>query len=92
MVQRYGHEQCQMLAHKVETRQQFLTAQKEGFTRFQGYFFRHPESLQARQIPANQATCRAAAELRSQNPESTLPRSKRSSSTNLRCATGCCAI
>jgi c-di-GMP-related signal transduction protein len=45
-----------MLAHKVETRQHFLTAAEAGFTRFQGYFFRYPENLQVRQIPANQAT------------------------------------
>lgn len=56
LVRRYGYGSCRMLAHKVETRQHFLTAQKAGFTRFQGYFFRHPESLQVRQIPANQAT------------------------------------
>jgi len=56
LVARYGSGSCRMLAHKVETRQHFLTAQKAGFTRFQGYFFRHPENLQVRQIPANQAT------------------------------------
>ncbi len=56
LVKRYATEQCRMLAQKVETRQQFITAGKNGFTRFQGYFFRHPESLRARQIPANQAT------------------------------------
>jgi c-di-GMP-related signal transduction protein len=53
---RYASETCHMLAHKVETRQHFVTAGKNGFTRFQGYFFRHPENLQVRQIPANQAT------------------------------------
>jgi EAL and modified HD-GYP domain-containing signal transduction protein len=45
-----------MLAHKVETRERFVNARKNGFTWFQGYFFRHPESMRARQIPANQAT------------------------------------
>jgi c-di-GMP-related signal transduction protein len=45
-----------MVAHKVETRQHFITAGKNGFTWFQGYFFRHPENMQARHIPANQGT------------------------------------
>jgi len=46
---------CQMLAQKVETQIQFLTAIKDGFTLFQGYFFRRPERMRARHIPANQA-------------------------------------
>ena len=54
--QRYANENCRMVARKVETREQFLQAAKHGFTRFQGYFFRQPENLQTRQIPANQAT------------------------------------
>ncbi len=52
----YGSERCQMLAQRVETRPQFMTAKHNGFTRFQGYFFRRPENLRARQIPAGQAT------------------------------------
>lgn len=56
LVRSYASETCHMLAHKVETRQHFLMAGEAGFTRFQGYFFRYPESLQVRQIPANQAT------------------------------------
>jgi EAL and modified HD-GYP domain-containing signal transduction protein len=56
LVGRYGSDTCKMLATKVETRQHLITAGKTGFTRFQGYFFRHPENLQVRQIPANQAT------------------------------------
>jgi len=52
---RYGGKCC-LLAEKVETRLQFLTAVKEGFTLFQGYFFRHPERMRARHIPANQAS------------------------------------
>ncbi len=56
LVKRYATASCRMLAHKVETRQHFLTAQKAGFTRFQGYFFRHPENFRVREIPANQAT------------------------------------
>jgi c-di-GMP-related signal transduction protein len=45
-----------MLANKVETRQQFLTALAEGFTLFQGYFFQRPERMRARHIPANQSS------------------------------------
>ncbi|MBZ5685149.1 MAG: HDOD domain-containing protein [Acidobacteriia bacterium] len=45
-----------LLAEKVETRLQFITALKDGFTLFQGYFFRHPERMRARHIPANQAS------------------------------------
>ena len=56
MIKRYATASCRMLAHKVETRQHFVTAGKTGFTWFQGYFFRQPESLQVREIPANQAT------------------------------------
>jgi len=52
---RYANKQCRMLAQRVETRVQFLTAVKDGFTVFQGYFFRHPERMRARHIPANQA-------------------------------------
>ena len=47
---------CMMIAQKVETRLQFIAALKDGFTLFQGYFFRHPERMRARHIPANQAS------------------------------------
>jgi c-di-GMP-related signal transduction protein len=53
---RYTSKSRIMVAHKVESRQHFLTARNAGFTRFQGYFFQHPENMQVRQIPANQAT------------------------------------
>lgn len=52
----FATDDCRLLAQHVETREQFLTAKKSGFTRFEGYFFREPENLRARQIPANQAT------------------------------------
>ena len=52
----YATEGCQLLAQQVDTREQFLTAKKSTFTRFEGYFFRVPENLRTRQIPANQAT------------------------------------
>lgn len=53
---RQAGAQFSMLAHKVETRQQFLTAMGEGFTLFQGYFFQRPEQMRARHIPTNQAS------------------------------------
>jgi EAL and modified HD-GYP domain-containing signal transduction protein len=42
-----------MLAEKVETREEFFTARDMGFVYFQGYYFRHPEVLKTREIPAN---------------------------------------
>ena len=55
LVARYATRNCQMVALKVETLQDCLTAKSKGFRLFQGYFFRHPERMRARQIPANQA-------------------------------------
>ncbi len=46
---------CRMIAQKVETRVQMLTASKDGFTLFQGYFFRRPEKMRARHLPGIQA-------------------------------------
>lgn len=46
---------CRMVAQKVETRIQMITAEKDGFTLFQGYFFRRPEKMRARNIPGLQA-------------------------------------
>jgi c-di-GMP-related signal transduction protein len=56
LVARYASKQCHMLAQKVETRLDQVIAIKNRFTHFQGYFFRHPERVRARQIPANQAS------------------------------------
>jgi EAL and modified HD-GYP domain-containing signal transduction protein len=53
MVKRYQPGRCRMLAEKVETRDEFVTAKKAGFLYFQGYFFRRPEILTAHEIPAN---------------------------------------
>jgi c-di-GMP-related signal transduction protein len=54
LVKRLGNPKCQMLAEKVETREQFETALKAGFTYFQGYFFRRPEVMRTGEITANQ--------------------------------------
>ena len=53
MIKRYGPWRSRLLAEKVETRQEFLEARKAGFVYFQGYFFRRPELMTAREIPAN---------------------------------------
>jgi EAL and modified HD-GYP domain-containing signal transduction protein len=55
LVGKYGAS-CIMIAQKVETRLQFISALKDGLTLFQGYFFRQPERMRARHIPANQAS------------------------------------
>jgi len=53
LVKRHGGMRCRMLAEKVETQDQFLAAQEVGFVYFQGYFFRRPEVMKTREIPAN---------------------------------------
>lgn len=53
LIKRWGTAKRRLLAEKVETREEFLAAKKAGFTYFQGYFFRKPELLHAREIPAN---------------------------------------
>ncbi|HTT24823.1 MAG TPA: HDOD domain-containing protein [Candidatus Sulfotelmatobacter sp.] len=55
LVANYGGK-CTLVAQKVETRLQFITALKDGFTLFQGYLFHHPERMRARHISANQAS------------------------------------
>jgi EAL and modified HD-GYP domain-containing signal transduction protein len=42
-----------MLAEKVETHADFVQARDQGFVYFQGYFFRRPEMLNTRYMPAN---------------------------------------
>ncbi|HUJ95155.1 MAG TPA: HDOD domain-containing protein [Terriglobales bacterium] len=53
LVKRHGPWRCRMLAEKVETREEFEEARRAGFVYFQGYFFRKPETLTTREIPAN---------------------------------------
>ena len=53
LVKRYGPWRCRMLAEKVETREEFLTARNAGFLYFQGYFFRRPEVMATREVPVN---------------------------------------
>jgi EAL and modified HD-GYP domain-containing signal transduction protein len=56
LVVKYANSNCRLIAQKVETRLQMLTSSKDGFTLFQGYFFRRPERMRARHIPTNQTT------------------------------------
>jgi c-di-GMP-related signal transduction protein len=53
MLSKYGSGQCRMLAEKVETQREFREAQALGFTYFQGFFFRRPELMITRDVPAN---------------------------------------
>jgi EAL and modified HD-GYP domain-containing signal transduction protein len=45
-----------LLAQNVDSRTEYKNAEKAGFTLFQGYFFRHPENMRVRQIPAGQTS------------------------------------
>lgn len=56
LVARHGRNPCRLLAQSVDSRHDFGTAKDQGFTQFQGYFFRETRHLRARSIPANQAS------------------------------------
>ncbi|HEV2397688.1 MAG TPA: HDOD domain-containing protein [Candidatus Sulfotelmatobacter sp.] len=53
LMKQFGPWGCRMLAEKIETRRDFLRARAQGFVYFQGYFFRRPEMLTTRDMPAN---------------------------------------
>lgn len=53
LIKRFGPWRCRMLAEKVETQADFEQARDQGFVYFQGYFFRRPEMLRTRDLPAN---------------------------------------
>jgi EAL and modified HD-GYP domain-containing signal transduction protein len=55
IVRKYRNKNRHIVAQKVETRLQFITAVKDGFSYFQGYFFQVPERMRARPIPGNRA-------------------------------------
>lgn len=55
LASRYSDKHRQVIAQRVETRLQMITASKDGFSLFQGYFFRRPERMRARHIPVNHA-------------------------------------
>ena len=53
LVKRHGGLRCRLLVESIETAEQFQVAQDAGFVYFQGYFFRRPEVMKTREIPAN---------------------------------------
>ena len=53
MMKRFGPWRCRMLAEKVETQADFNHARDQGFVYSQGFFFRRPEMLSTRDMPAN---------------------------------------
>jgi EAL and modified HD-GYP domain-containing signal transduction protein len=53
IMQRFRAHRCRMLAEKVETQSDFVRSRDQGFVYFQGYFFRRPEILSTRDVPAN---------------------------------------
>ncbi len=53
MVTRYA-PRIQMLAEKVETREDFVLTRSMGFTYFQGYFFQRPVIVSATEVPPSQ--------------------------------------
>lgn len=56
MVQNLKKFNCQLLAEKVETYEEFNNALALGFEYFQGYFFSKPEVLQNKDLSASQLT------------------------------------
>jgi c-di-GMP-related signal transduction protein len=52
LLKQFGRH-SRMLAEKIETRAEFVRARDQGFVYFQGYFFRRPEMMNTRDLPAN---------------------------------------
>ena len=57
LARRFQNRGIQVLAEKVETREQFAEAREAGFSYFQGYFFCRPEVMSRREIPAARQNC-----------------------------------
>jgi c-di-GMP-related signal transduction protein len=53
LIKKFGPWRCRMLAEKIETQAEFARAKDQGFVYFQGYFFRRPEMINTRDLPAN---------------------------------------
>ena len=51
LVERYRPFQIELLAEKVETREEFLFAREAGYSYFQGYFFSRPLILSSHDVP-----------------------------------------
>jgi c-di-GMP-related signal transduction protein len=56
LVRRLGQLPLTFLAEKIETYDEFASAQEMGFTYFQGYFFSRPEILSSRGLTASKLT------------------------------------
>lgn len=52
LIKQFGPWHCRMLAEKIETQDDFARAKEQGFVYFQGYFFRRPEMMNTRDMPA----------------------------------------
>ncbi len=48
---RHGVQQPEYLAEKIETKEEFLQAKKQGYAYFQGYFFEKPVVLSQKEMP-----------------------------------------
>ncbi|HLV88639.1 MAG TPA: HDOD domain-containing protein [Candidatus Sulfotelmatobacter sp.] len=53
MIKRYGPWRRRLLAEKIESQADFVRSRDQGFVYFQGFFFRKPEKLNTRELPAN---------------------------------------
>lgn len=56
------------LAEKVETREEYEQAKKEGFTLFQGYYFAKPSLLKKSAVPSNRLVYLRLLKLMQENP------------------------
>ena len=56
LVERYRPFQIELLAEKVETREEFLFAREAGYSYFQGYFFSRPLILSSHDVPTYSKT------------------------------------
>ena len=56
MAAKYGGNRRQLLAEKIETHDEFVSAVQLGYTLFQGYFFCKPAIVSTRDISASSAT------------------------------------
>ena len=53
LIQRYRNAGPRLIAEKVETREDFEFCKSVGFSWFEGYFFRKPETMHARGVQSN---------------------------------------
>ncbi len=90
MVRRFGSPQRKMLAEKLETSAEFNRVRTMGFVYFQGYFFKRPELVVGREVPASRLRLLRLLELICTR-NSICANSKRLSSRKLPSVIVCCA-